>query len=130
LSSGEEIQVVEKNAKSFRGKFEIVSEDALIVRLESGDQSFERQSILRVSTKGGSHRLRNAALGAAIGAGVGLAVGAASDASNSCSSNPGFLCDLHFDFGKQILTPLGAAAGGLIGTATGGRKWREIYRSP
>jgi hypothetical protein len=67
LASGQEIKVVLNDAKSFQGKFQSVSDEALVIRLATGEQTFNRQSVLRVSSNGQSHRLRNAALGAVIG---------------------------------------------------------------
>ena len=82
LSAGQEIQVVLNDAKSYRGRFESVSQDTLMMRLETGEQSFDRKSLLRVSAKAGSHRLRNAALGGLIGIGTGAGIGAAAGKSS------------------------------------------------
>lgn len=58
LAPGDNVRVVLNNMKSYRGKFESFADNAIVVRLSSGNQTFTRNSILRVSTKGQWHRLR------------------------------------------------------------------------
>jgi hypothetical protein len=102
-----------------------VSDEALVLHLANGDQTFTRQSIARVSIKRGRHRTRNVLLGAAIGAGTGLGLGAAIDRCGAnavgCTGNKG----------KAILAPLlgliGAGVGALISQGGG---WQDVYPSP
>lgn len=114
LAPGDEVRVVLYSAKSYRGKFQSLTDNAIVVRLGTGDQSFNRADILRVSTKGKSHRLRNALLGAAAGAAI---VGGASASQTD----------------EQIYTlvfaiPGGAALGALGGALVPTGGWHEIYR--
>jgi hypothetical protein len=77
LSAGQEIQVVQNDAKSNRSNFRSVNDEAIVVSTATGEQTISRQSILRVSSKGKGHRVRNALIGAGIGAGGGAGIGAA-----------------------------------------------------
>ncbi len=74
LAPGTEIKIVLKNVKSYQGKFQSVSDEAIVVQLGKGGQTFTRQNVLRVSIKGEPHRGRRALIGAAVGAGIGLGV--------------------------------------------------------
>lgn len=120
LSAGQQIQVVQNGAKSTTGSFHSVTDDAIVVDAASGEETINRQSVQRVSAKSKNHRLRNALVGFGVGAGAGLAVGAGVDCSTCWFPN----------LGKEVLTPLGALAGGVVGAVipTGG--WHEIYRAP
>lgn len=126
LKPGAEIKVVLNGVKSYQGKFQSVSDGAIVVRLREGEQTFARQNVLRVSVKGESHRRRNALIGAAVGAGAGLGVGAAADAGNKCS---GFGLPCLSSAGKVVFTPLGAIIGAVVGAALPPRGWRDLYRA-
>ena len=124
LGPGQEVQIVLNDAKSYTGEFRSVKEEAIVIQLKAGEETFSRQTVHRVSARRRSRRGRNALIGGAIGAGAGLGIGAAIDAqcgpqSIVCTGNKG----------KAIGTPLfgllGAGIGALI--PTGG--WQEIYRS-
>ena len=78
LAPGQQIRIVLNNAKSYTGQFQSVSDAGIVVRSATGGQVFERQSVLRVSTQGKSHRGRNALIGLAVGTGAGIIVGIAS----------------------------------------------------
>jgi hypothetical protein len=111
LSAGEEIQVVETDAKSNRGSFQNVSDQSIVVSTATGQKN----------------RMRNALIGGGIGAGVGLGIGAAADAhNNKCT---GLCFDILPNGGKEIATPLGAIIGAIVGAVipTGG--WHEVYRA-
>jgi hypothetical protein len=128
LSAGQEIQVVQNDAKSSRSNFRSVSNEAIVVSTASGEQTLSRQSVLRVSSKGKGHRMRNALIGAGIGAGAGLGIGAAMDAHDKCSQ--GGLCfDILPNGGKEIVTPLGAIVGAIVGAVLPTSGWHEIYRA-
>ncbi len=120
LSAGQEVKIVENDAKSFQGSFQSMIDDAIVIRLAAGDQTFPKQNVLRISARGGRHRMRNALIGAGIGAGVGLGIGAAADNPNNFLPN----------IGKEVFTPVGAIIGAIVGALipTGG--WHEIYRAP
>ena len=73
LAPGQQIRVVLNDAKSYEAKFQSVTDDAIVVRLATGDQTFPRQSVLRVSSKHRSHRGRNALIGVGVGVATALA---------------------------------------------------------
>ncbi len=112
LLPGEEIRVVLNDAKSYRGLLQTVTDEGIAVRLATGDQTFARENILRVSSKGQSQRGRNAAIGAGIGT---VAMGAA--AAVAIGSGWGML------FGLP-----GGGLGTIVGAVlpTGG--WHDVYR--
>jgi hypothetical protein len=91
----------------------------MVVRLGSGEQTFSRDSVLRVSTKGQSHRLRNAAIGAAVGVGVGFAAAAGSSRNDQEAQAIGY----------AVIPPFAGGAGAAVGAIlpTGG--WHDIYRA-
>ena len=78
LASGQQIRIVLNDAKSYSGRFQSVSNDGLIVRTGGGEQTFERQNVLRISTRGKGHRGRDALIGLAVGVSAGVIVGVAS----------------------------------------------------
>ncbi len=125
LTPGEKIQMVLKDKKSYLGRLHTASDEAIVVRLETGNQTFSRQDVWRVSTKAESHRLRNILIGAGVGAGVGLGVGAAGD--NACKQNCiGFGSGL----AKKAFTPAGAIVGAAVGAALPTGRWHDVYRAP
>jgi hypothetical protein len=128
LSSGQEIQVVQNDTKSTRGNFRSVTDEAIVVSLGSGEQTISRQSILRVSSKGRGHRVRNALIGAGIGAGAGLGVGAVADSHDKCKQG-GICLNILPNGGKEIGTPLGALGGAIVGAVLSTGGWHEIYRA-
>jgi len=120
---GEEIRVSLEGKKSFRGQFQSVSDESLVIFAANTQQSLARAQILRVSVRSESHRKRNTLIGLGVGAGAGLGIGAGLD--HSCNSS----CWFNDNIGKAVFTPLGALIGTVIGVAwpTGG--WHEVYRS-
>ena len=123
LLAGQEIQVVQNDAKSSRSNFRSVTDEAIVVSTATGEQTISRQSIIRVSSKGKGHRVRNALIGAGIGAGAGAGIGAA---IAGCTSG----C---YGFTRGNVTGAVSAVGGIVGAIvgalipTGG--WHEIYRA-
>jgi hypothetical protein len=124
LSAGQEIQVVQKGAQSSQGTFRSVNEEAIVVNQAGGEQTIDRQSVVRVSTKGRGHRKRNALIGAGIGAGAGAGIGAGIDSSCNCAN--GFLPS---NTGVYVLAPLGAIVGAIIGAVIPSGGWHEVYRA-
>lgn len=126
LAPGQQIQIVLKDAKSYHGQFQSVSDNALVLRLAAGEQTFERQNVLRVSKRGRSHRGRNALIGLAIGGGAGVIVAIASPELGAGKCGQGSCVDAAIVFGEGFL---GGAVGAGIGAAipTGG--WRDVYRA-
>lgn len=119
LAPGEEIRVVLNDAKSYRGQLQAVNDEAVVVRLPGGEQTFARQSVLRVSSKRQGHRTRNGLIGAAAGAAGGAGIGAA-----ACPNDPE--CQVRTaPVGLLIGLGVGATAGALL--PTGG--WHDVYRA-
>jgi hypothetical protein len=56
-----------KDGKLYKGLAEKLSDDALVIRLATGVQTFSRESIRRVQAKADPHAGRNAALAAPLG---------------------------------------------------------------
>ena len=123
LSAGQQIQVVQIGAQSTTGSFRSVTDEAIVVSAASGEQTISRPNVLRVSSKGKPHRMRNALIGAGIGAGAGAGIGAA---IAGCTSG----C---YGFTRGNVTGVVSAVGGIVGAIvgavipTGG--WREVYRA-
>lgn len=115
LAPGDVVRVVLNDKKSYRGQFQRLTERAIVVHLAQGDESFDRMNILRVSTKGQSHRLRNTLIGVAVGAAVGGALGAS-------RSEP----DVYV-YAAYIpsMAVVGAFGGAFV--PTGG--WHDVYRA-
>jgi hypothetical protein len=119
LAAGDEIRLVLKDVKSYSAKFQSSTDDAIVVRLAGADCTFSRQDVLRVSTKGQSHRLRNAALGAAIGVGSGAILAASTSRNDSEAQAIGWV----------VIPPVTGVAGAGVGAflPTGG--WHDVYRA-
>jgi hypothetical protein len=125
LAPGAEIRVELKDRGSVRGKFESVTADSLVIDSRRGPETLTRQTIARVSSRRGSHRMRNALIGFGIGAGAGLGVGAIVDGS-ACHT-----CLVNLpNIGKEVFTPLGAIAGGIVGFLIPSGGWQDLYRAP
>ena len=127
LSAGQEIRVVQNDAKSRRGTFHSVTDEAIVVSLAAGEQSISRQNVLRVSTKSKGHRRRNALIGASMGAGTGLVTGL----------TRGNVKCIPYCYGPVIpkaeliggFSVLGAITGAIIGAVVPTGGWHEIYRA-
>lgn len=126
LPPGQQIRVVLNDAKSYSGPLHSMSNENLVILTGGVEQKFERRNILRVSTRGKSHRGRNALIGLGVGAGIGVVIGVASPelgqgkcAQGSCINGAS--------------AALGGFAGAAIGTGlgavlpTGG--WHDAYRA-
>jgi hypothetical protein len=120
LAPGQQIRLVLNDAKSYRGQFRAVSDEAIMARVATGEQTFERQNVLRVSAKGKSRRGRNVLIGAAIGAGLGgVAVGM------DCHYGRGGCGAAGAVLGAPFAAALGAGFAAVI--PTGG--WHDVYRA-
>jgi hypothetical protein len=127
LMSGAEIRVNTTGHKTIRGTIQSVTADELIVELivnqPSGSVMLARNAVTSVSLKKQGHRVRHMLIGLGVGGAAGLAVGAKSDCS-------GCISPVGPNFGKEVLTPIGAIVGLGIGAALPAGGWREIYRTP
>ncbi len=121
LVEGQEIKVVLKNVKSYRGQLLSVSGEAIRVALPTGPVTFTRDEILRVSYKTGTHHGRNALIGTAIGAGAGAVAFGAGDPHREVI--PGGAKGAAI--GAILFAPLGAAVGAVLPSEA----WRDVYRA-
>ncbi len=121
LAEGQEIKVVLNGAKAYRGHFLSVTDEAVRVALPTGPVTFTREEIVRVSSKAGSHRGRNAAIGAAIGFGSGFAMGA-----GYCSGSSRGDC---VAIAGTYLGALLAGGGAGVGALLPSEAWRDVYRA-
>jgi hypothetical protein len=126
LASGQQIRIVLNDAKSYSGRFQSVSNDGLIVRTGGGEQTFERQTVLRVSTRGKSHRGRNALIGVAVGAGAGVIVAVASPELGTGKCAKGSCVDAGT---VSMVGFLGGVLGAGLGAAIPTRSWYDVYRA-
>lgn len=119
LLPGEYIRVVLNDTKFCRGKLRAVSDEAIVVRLITGEQTFPRQNVLRVSSKGPSHRDRNMVIGTGVGAGIGAGVFAAAASGLGIGTGTAALFGLFY----------GASEGTVVGHALPTGRWRDVYRA-
>jgi hypothetical protein len=126
LVTGQEVRVVLNDAKSYSGQFQSVSDDGIMLRLGKDSRTFERQNVLRVSTRGKGHRGRNALIGLAVGAGAGVIVGVASPELGQGKCAQGSCINAE---SAALAGFVGAAVGTGLGAVlpTGG--WHDVYRA-
>lgn len=129
IARGDQVMVVLNGAQSMLGRFETFTAGSITLQAKSGEQSFTRENVRRISARGQKHRGRNVLMGALIGAGAGLGIGAMADRRANCGPSGPFLCGLFPNLGKEIGTPLGAIVGGMVGLALPTGRWHEIYRA-
>ena len=127
LAGGTDVKIVLNDASAYRGQFQTVTGEAIVVRMTAGrEKTFQRESVLRVSTQGKRHRGRNALIGLAIGLGAGMIVGAASPELGQGTCQHGSCVNA-----ASVALPgfAGAVIGAGIGAAipTGG--WHDVYRA-
>ena len=122
LVTGTEIRVTLADGKTLRGFMQRVTPESLAINATTSQETLSRQDIRSVALKRPGHRGRNTLIGLAIGAGAGLAAGAVADSK----AGPGIWLP---NGGKEVLSPLGALIGTVVGVAlpTGG--WRAVYRA-
>jgi len=126
LAPGQQIRIVLSDAKSYSGQFRSLMDAGIVVRLATGDQAFERQSVLRISTQGKSHRGRNTLIGLAVGTGAGIIVGVASPELGQGKCAQGSCLDA-----ASVALPgvAGAAVGAGLGAAIPTHGWHDVYRA-
>ena len=128
LPPGSEIRLNLSGGRTVTTAFQGATDDAIMVAKAAVQETMGRPMIVKVSFKGNSHRGRHALIGLGIGAGAGLVTGAVIDSQTSCVK--GSFC-LNFlpNAGKEVLTPLGAIVGTLVGAFIPSGAWREIYHA-
>ena len=120
LRPGQKVEVVEMNLKKSVGSFVSVSPETLVIRVGDSEASLPRASVMRVSNRENSRRLRNALIGAAVGAGAMAGAGAAAAANDDGYVSQGGAA--------AIFGVVGLVAGGGIGAAI--PSYATIYRAP
>jgi hypothetical protein len=118
LAPNEQVRIVLNDARPYKGEFQSVSEATILVRVATGVQTFARENVLRVLTKGMSRPRRNALIGAVVGFGAGTAVIAG---ACLCADCRGPVAPI---LGATVGAPVGALVGFVM--PTGG--WHEVYR--
>lgn len=121
------VRVVLKNVGTHQGKLRGVSDESLTISTAAGKKTFARNEVLRVSTKGKSHRVRNLLIGMGVGAVTGVIVGVADPELGQGTCAQGSCVDA----GTAALVGFGGAvAGTAVGAIipTGG--WHEVFRAP
>jgi hypothetical protein len=125
LARAAEVRVELSGSRTVRGGVLNVAEDSLAVNSASGQETFTREQVLRISVRGPSHRGRNMLIGLALGAGAGVGYGAAAVSQQNCR----IFCDSRIDAAAVgISTFVGAGIGTVIGAVVPTREWREVYR--
>jgi hypothetical protein len=109
LQADEKIQVVEMNSKTVSGRFSNVSDVAISLQAEGGQQTIQRRDVRSVKLVKHQHRLRNTLIGAAVGAGAGAGIGTVGHHQGSMQ-NPN---------GTFIKPAQGAEIGAVIGLVGG-----------
>jgi hypothetical protein len=127
LARAAEVRVELSGSRSVSGGVLNVSEDSLAVNSASGQETFTREQVLRVSVRKDGKRGRNTLIGLAMGAGAGVGLGDAA-ASQPCARGFGGLCDSLNAPVIGISTGIGAVIGAGIGAAVPTGGWREVYR--
>ena len=122
LARAAEVRVELSGSRSVRGAVINVTEDSLAVNSASGQETFTRQQVRRVSVRKNSKHKQNALAGLVVGAGAIAALGGLVLAS--C----GHSCGHHAAASFATATLSGAGIGAAIGAAVPSGGWREIYR--
>jgi hypothetical protein len=127
FSADQPIRVSLADGRSLQGKFQSATDGELLLSTAKAQETLARADITKVATKGTNHRVRNAVIGLGVGAGAGLGAGAIADHESACKQPPG--CLLNFpNLGKEVLTPVGAIAGLIVGAVIPSGTWHDVYR--
>jgi hypothetical protein len=114
LRPGEQIQVRGIKSLKITGAFVSVTDAAISLQAESGQQTIQKPDVRSVKRMKNNHRLRNTLILAGVGAGVGAGIGAA--AHHSCPSTQTFCLDIG---GRSLPAAIGGTVGLLGGAAIG-----------
>jgi hypothetical protein len=126
LAPGDNLRIVLNDAKSYKAELKSVNENAIVVHLASGEQPFPRETVLRVATKGRSHRGRNALIGLAAGAGTGVIVGVASPELGQGTCGQGSCANAA---SASLAGAAGAVVGAVVGAVIPTGRWHDVYRA-
>jgi hypothetical protein len=119
LQAGQRVQVVETNAKKDSGTFVSVSDTAISLEGEGGEQTIRKQDVRNVKLMENKHRMRNTLIGAAVGAGAGAGITAGTWENHGVLGDKGT--------GATVGAVIGAAAGAIVGAVWPSHK--TIYRA-
>ena len=124
LLPGERIRVVDSSHKKHSGVFRSFSDQSIILRAETGEETIPREGILRISRSKPYHRRAIVAVSGFVGAGVGAAI----FYGGSACHVPGWC----FPPTRGQMAGIGAALGFLVGLAAGSviPSHQTIYRAP
>jgi len=114
LRPGEQIQVRGIKALKITGAFVNVTDAAISLQAESGQQTIQKPDVRSVKRMKNNHRLRNTLILAGVGAGIGAGIGAA--AHHSCPSTQTFCLDIG---GRSLPAAIGGTVGLLGGAVIG-----------
>jgi hypothetical protein len=120
VKTGQVVQVVQMDLKSFTGPLAGVSGDAIRLLVKKREVEIARPAVFRVSVRSGSRRARNALIGLAVGAGIGAGLGAGVAAGLNAE-----------EFTAPIIAGSTLAIGGAgAGVAAAFPGYATIYRAP
>jgi hypothetical protein len=119
LLPGQKVDVDTADGKSYVGKVQSVTDDAIRI---GKNRLLQKQDVLQVLLLSPGHRGRNTLIGLGVGAGLGVAVGM------SCTGTGGII-----DPNKKVCVAMFAPVFGGIGAGIGfllpsHARWHEIYR--
>ena len=122
IPSSSNIHVVATNSPASIGKLESVTDNGLVIVLDSGPQTIGRDQIVKISVKKPGHRGRNTLIGFGVGLAAGLGAGAATT-SGSSGWQP-----ISRGEAVGILGGVGGILGAIVGAVwpTGG--WHTVYQ--
>jgi hypothetical protein len=119
LQPGQRIQVTDASHHNHSGAFSSISDQALILHGQHGDETISRETVLRVDVRGRSHRVRNVIIGGAVGAGIGAGAGYGATSNNKIGFTRGD--------GAALGAAFGFVAGAIVGALIPSHK--NIYRA-
>jgi hypothetical protein len=134
LTPGQNIQIVDANAKRHSGTFLSVSDTSIVFTETTSQRSIDKQDVRSVKLME-THHGHNTLVGFAVGGGAGAAVGAGIGAATykGCPPQQSFCLDF-VSRGEQtgILAVAGFAGGAIIGAVTGALvpSHTTIYSTP
>jgi len=120
LQSGQKTQLIDANHQKHSGAFSSFTDQAIVLHERGGDQTIQRQNVLRVNVQGRSHRLRNVLVAAALGAGVGAGIGYGAS-KNGIGFSKGD--------GAGLGAAVGFVGGAVVGAFVPSHSHKTIYRS-
>ncbi len=121
LKPGQQIRIVLNDNKLYQGEFQALNDEGITLRHASGEQTFARKDIHRISSYQGfkTHLARNMLIGAAIGAALATPLMLANhNPYNSWWHSSVWVAG--------VFVPGGAGIGAAVTSA----HWHAVYRAP